>query len=36
MEQAKILEELLDIQRRINEYLEILGSDKVLRRHPHR
>ncbi len=31
MEQQKILEELADIQRRITEYLEILGSDKVLR-----
>ena len=31
MEQAKILEELTEIQRRIAEYLEILGSDKVLR-----
>jgi DNA gyrase subunit A len=31
MEQAKILEELAEIQRRIGEYLEILGSDKVLR-----
>src|SRR5947199_4558166 len=31
MEQAKISEELADIQRRIAEYLEILGSDKVLR-----
>jgi DNA gyrase subunit A len=31
MEQQKILEELTDIQRRIAEYLEILGSDKVLR-----
>jgi DNA gyrase subunit A len=31
MEQQKILEELADIQRRIAEYLEILGSDKVLR-----
>jgi DNA gyrase subunit A len=31
MEQLKILEELADIQRRIAEYLEILGSDKVLR-----
>src|SRR5215831_14827295 len=31
MEQAKILDELADIQRRIAEYLEILGSDKVLR-----
>jgi DNA gyrase subunit A len=31
MEQQKILDELADIQRRIAEYLEILGSDKVLR-----
>jgi DNA gyrase subunit A len=31
MEQEKILLELTDIQRRIAEYLEILGSDKVLR-----
>jgi DNA gyrase subunit A len=31
MEQQKILDELADIQRRITEYLEILGSDKVLR-----
>src|ERR1700722_15245961 len=31
MEQQKILDELAEIQRRINEYLEILGSDKVLR-----
>src|SRR5215831_7111914 len=31
MEQMKILEELADIQRRIAAYLEILGSDKVLR-----
>jgi len=31
MEQQKILDELGDIQRRIAEYLEILGSDKVLR-----
>src|SRR6202012_278032 len=31
MEQQKILEELADIQRRIAEYLEILGSEKVLR-----
>src|SRR5262249_17144172 len=28
MEQQKILEELAEIQRRIAEYLEILGSDK--------
>ncbi len=31
MERQKILDELADIQRRISEYLEILGSDKVLR-----
>src|SRR5271157_4390517 len=31
MEQQKILDELADIQRRIAEYLEILGSDIVLR-----
>jgi len=31
MEQQKILDELADIQRRIAEYLEILGSDKILR-----
>ena len=31
MEQQKILDELGEIQRRIAEYLEILGSDKVLR-----
>jgi DNA gyrase subunit A len=31
MEQLKILEELAEIQRRISEYLEILGSDKILR-----
>jgi DNA gyrase subunit A len=31
MEQQKILDELADIQRRIAEFLEILGSDKVLR-----
>jgi DNA gyrase subunit A len=31
MEQQKILEELGEIQRRIAEYLEILGSDKLLR-----
>jgi len=31
MEQQKILDELADIQKRIAEYLEILGSDKVLR-----
>jgi DNA gyrase subunit A len=31
MEQQKILDELADIQRRISEYLEILGSDKILR-----
>ena len=29
MEQQKILDELAEIQRRIAEYLEILGSDKV-------
>jgi len=32
MEQQKILDELADIQRRIAEYVEILGSDTVLRR----
>ena len=32
MEREKILEELAEIQRRIAEYLKILGSDKVLRR----
>ncbi|MDX2150696.1 MAG: DNA gyrase subunit A, partial [Bryobacteraceae bacterium] len=32
MEQQKILDELADIQRQIAEYLEILGSDVVLRR----
>jgi DNA gyrase subunit A len=31
MEQEKIANELADIQRRITEYLEILGSEKVLR-----
>ena len=31
MERQKILDELAEIQRRISEYLEILGSDKVLR-----
>jgi DNA gyrase subunit A len=31
MERQKILDELGDIQRRISEYLEILGSEKVLR-----
>jgi DNA gyrase subunit A len=31
MERQKILDELADLQRRIAEYLEILGSDKVLR-----
>ncbi|MCS6954575.1 MAG: DNA gyrase subunit A [Bryobacteraceae bacterium] len=31
MEQQKILEELAETQQRIAEYLEILGSDKVLR-----
>jgi DNA gyrase subunit A len=31
MEQQKILDELGEIQRRIAEYMEILGSDKVLR-----
>jgi DNA gyrase subunit A len=31
MEQQKILDELADIQRRIAEYLEILGSEKVVR-----
>jgi DNA gyrase subunit A len=31
MEREKIANELLDIQRRIGEYLEILGSEKVLR-----
>ncbi len=30
MEQQKILDELAEIQRRIAEYLEILGSEKVL------
>jgi DNA gyrase subunit A len=31
MEQQKILDELAEIQKRIAEYVEILGSDKVLR-----
>ncbi len=31
MEQLKILEDLVEIQRKIAEYVEILGSDKVLR-----
>jgi DNA gyrase subunit A len=31
MERQKIIDELAEIQRRIAEYLEILGSDKVLR-----
>ena len=31
MEQMKILDELAEIERKIAEYLEILGSDKVLR-----
>ncbi len=31
MERQKILDELADIQRRISEYLEILGSEKVLK-----
>mgnify|MGYP005847710519 CR=1 FL=1 len=31
MEQQKILDELAEIQRKIAEYLEILGSDKTLR-----
>ncbi|MBL8290234.1 MAG: DNA gyrase subunit A [Bryobacterales bacterium] len=31
MEQQKILDELAEIQRKIAEYLEILGSDKVVR-----
>ena len=31
MEQQKILDELADIQRQIAEYLEILGSEKILR-----
>jgi DNA gyrase subunit A len=31
MERQKILDELADIQRRIAEYVEILGSEKVLR-----
>ncbi len=32
MERDKILEELAEIQKRIQSYLEILGSDKVLRK----
>ena len=31
MEQQKILDELADIQRQIAEYLEILGSEKVVK-----
>ena len=31
MEQQKIVDELAEIQRRISEYLEILGSEKVLK-----
>ncbi len=31
MEQQKILDELADIQKRIDEYLKILGDEKVLR-----
>src|SRR6185503_17050231 len=31
MEQQKILDELADIQKRIAEYMDILGSEKVLR-----
>ncbi len=31
MERQKIIDELADLQRRIAEYLEILGSEKVLR-----
>jgi DNA gyrase subunit A len=31
MEQQKILDELADIQRQITEYLEILGSEKVVK-----
>jgi DNA gyrase subunit A len=31
MEQQKVIAELADIQRRIAEYLEILGSEKILR-----
>ncbi len=31
MERQKILDELAEIQRRIGEYVEILGSDKVLK-----
>jgi DNA gyrase subunit A len=32
MEQQKIMDELADIQKRIAEYVEILGSEKALRR----
>ncbi len=32
MERQKILDELAEIQRKIGEYLELLGSDEVLRR----
>ena len=32
MEQQKIIEELADIQKRIAEYLEILGNEKQLRK----
>jgi len=32
MEQQKIIEELADIQAKIAEYLDILGSEKSLRR----
>ena len=31
MEQQKIIDELADIQKQIAEYLDILGSEKVLR-----
>jgi DNA gyrase subunit A len=31
MEQQKIIDELLDIQKRIGEYLEILGSESILK-----
>ncbi|MBI3697097.1 MAG: DNA gyrase subunit A [Acidobacteria bacterium] len=31
MERQKILDELVEIQKKIQEYLEILGSDKILR-----
>jgi len=31
MERQKILDELAEVQRKIGEYLEILGSDKILR-----